>query len=498
MNYHFPSLSLTGKTLILGMGETGVAAAQWCLQQGAGELRLADTRVGLAASHNLKQRFPDRIELVEGDAALQPEVLEQVVRIVISPGLSPLQAGIRELLALAHTQSIQVMNEVELFALALRDLAGQGYTPKVIGITGTNGKTTVTQLTRHMLNACDRDVVVAGNISPATLSVLAQRMQAGSLPQVWVLELSSFQLHWLRSLEFHAATVLNLSQDHSDWHGSMEAYQADKARIYTSAQTWVVNRDDSNRAALVADFTSSNVRSFGLNTPLLGGDMGLQGVGPLQFLAYALAESLHAEAQRQPAHQIDNLLEVSSLRLHGQHNLSNALAALALAHSVCADWDALLSALSTYEGEPHRMQWLRSCQGVGYINDSKGTNVGATVAALTGLQQPVVLIAGGVGKGQDFTPLAEALNKTSVRGVVVLGQDAARIQQVLNAADFPVVKVATLTEAVTQAAELAQAGDVVLLSPACASLDMFANYQERGQCFAQCVEALALQAGEVV
>jgi len=494
-------------TLILGLGETGVAAARWCLR-GGDALRVVDTRPeppGLAAlreAANVTCHFGE---------PLAAALLDGITRIVVSPGLAPNEPPVADFLAEAQARHIAVINEVELFALALAELReSRQYAPKILAVTGTNGKTTVTALTRHLLAACGIHARAAGNISPAATAALLDALNKDDLPDVWVLELSSFQLMFLHTLRPDAAVVLNVSQDHLDWHGGMANYAAAKAQIFARAQVHIVNRDDPQVAAMVERLNAPSVRSFGRSAPPLVGDMGLDGDGGMLWLTACepdtLDEPVAAKTRRKTAQQqillrhpgrALRMMPVDALPLRGLHNAENAQAALLLARALDLPWHALLPGLRDYAGEPHRMALVRNIQGVDFINDSKGTNVGATVAALqSGSDGKTVLIAGGLGKGQDFSPLAAPVAEHA-RAVVLIGQDAELIAQALAGTGVAIEHAGTLQAAVERAHALAEPGDTVLLSPACASMDMFQHYADRGQVFADAVNALALEQGEV-
>jgi len=509
MNGEHASPSGAARVLILGLGESGCAAARWCARGGAA-LRLADTRAepgGLDALRRDLAAAP--VEYRLGASAFDAGLLEGVDQVVLSPGLPPAQPPLSGLLEQARAAGIEVVGEIELFARALAELArSQEYEPRILAVTGTNGKTTVTALARHLVEAAGLSVRAAGNIGPAALAALMDALDAQSLPQVWVLELSSFQLATTRSLRADAAAVLNVTQDHLDWHGDMAGYAAAKAGIYAGARIAVVNRDDPLVAAMVESLDARRVRSFGRDLPALVGDMGLDhshGVGWL-----AAAEPLDFEEtetppprRRKPAPpppratgRTVRLMPADALRIRGLHNALNAQAALLLARSLDLGWGPLLRAVGDYAGEPHRMAFVRSIGSVDFIDDSKGTNVGATVAGLEGLGRKVVLIAGGLGKGQDFSPLAAAAARHA-RAVLLIGQDGAEIGRALEGAGVSGEAAASLEDAVDRALDLAQPGDAVLLSPACASMDMFRNYAHRGQAFARAVEEAALQRGEV-
>lgn len=478
------STSNNGYTLILGLGETGMAAAQWYLQQLL-PIRVADTRVTTQAQvEALKQQYPvAALEVVLGPEAVDVSVLDGVQTLVISPGLAVTDPTIDALLHEAASRNIRVLSEVELFAQALHDLAQQGYQPKLCAVTGTNGKTTVVQMLKHMAVDAGYSVVAAGNISPAALTALMQSLQTDSLPDIWVIELSSFQLLHTYSLPVLAGVVLNLSQDHLDWHGSMSAYQQAKAQLFSMSEIAVVNRDDAATQQLALGH--KQVCSFGLSPPVTLHDFGVEDYQGQEWISALLTTTTQY------------LFPTAALAVAGRHNVSNALAALTLATLLGVEPASLYSTLRSYTGEPHRCQFVRNVSGIDFINDSKGTNVGATVAAIDGLHRPLVLIVGGVAKGQDFAPLAAALTRNVCRGVVLIGRDAAYIAQSLQQVGVPLCTVSDLPQAVQKAFSLALAGDVVVLSPACASLDMFKNYIERGNQFIEAVTDLALDQGEV-
>jgi len=485
--------------LILGLGESGVAAARWSARQGA-RLRVADTRAepgGLAALQDALAQA--EVEYRLGcDTSFDVALLDGVDQVVISPGLAPEGAPAGDLLREAKARGIEVIGEIELFARALAELAEtREYRPRVLAVTGTNGKTTVTALTRDLLEASGLSVLAAGNISPAALTALMGALDADDLPQAWVLELSSFQLETSYTLMADAAVVLNVTQDHLDWHGGMDAYARAKARLLKMARIAIVNRDDPYTVDMVPSLDAMPVRSFGRDVPALVGDMGLElGQGVAWLVAAEPVDFDEPVAPVRPKGRMSRLMPVDALRIRGIHNALNALAALQLARCLDLGWGAMLRTLREYAGEPHRAAFVRNIGGVDYINDSKGTNVGATVAALEGLGQPVVLIAGGLGKGQDFSPLIPGVSRHA-RAVLLIGQDGPEIGRVLAATGVDCIAVDSLRDAVRRAADLAQPGDAVLLSPACASMDMFRNYPHRGQVFVEEVEDLARDRGEV-
>ena len=502
----FPSMMTDRLILIMGLGETGMAAARWCAHQGA-SLRIVDTRSHPAGLDALKADLAGaRVEYRLGETQPGAGLLEGVGQVVLSPGLCPRDEPVKQFLSLAAAAEIEVVGEIELFARALADMATQGYTPRVLAITGTNGKTTVTAMTRHLLDRCGMTAVAAGNISPAALSALMAALDAGQLPQAWVLELSSFQLESTFSLVPDAAVVLNISQDHLDWHGNMASYVAAKARLLRMAKVAVVNRDDADVVSMVASLDDTGVRSFGRGAPELTADLGLSaehGVNwlcvsePVDFdLPVSAPRRKAAAAPVRGSGRLNRLMPVDALRIRGMHNALNALAALALARVLDLGWADLLHGLRDYGGEPNRTEFVRNVAGVDFINDSKGTNVGATVAALEGLGQMVVLIAGGLGKGQDFSVLAPVV-RTYASGVVLIGQDGPVIGQALASTGVRIEPADSMGDAVRKAMAMAEPGQAVLLSPACASMDMFRNYAHRAQAFIEAVNDLALDFGEV-
>jgi UDP-N-acetylmuramoylalanine--D-glutamate ligase len=519
--------------LVLGLGASGLAMARWCVRQGA-RVTVADTREAPPQLARLQLELPQtqfragpfEASLIEG----------QDIRAVFrSPGLSP------DMLApvwqAAQAIGLSVGGELDLFAAALRQLQAQrGYAPKVLAITGTNGKTTTTALTGQLVAHAGKTVAVAGNIGPSLLDTLSAHIDAGTLPEVWVLELSSFQLDGVSGFEPSAATVLNLSQDHLDWHGSMPAYAAAKARIFGSKALLVLNRDDpavmamlpgtagpSQGARAPAGGSAANAVAsvgepkpparvklqkpqwreyvtFGLGMPQRPGDFGIETVNGMAWLVRAAEadETVKRRKDEEVVLHIQRLMPVEAMRLRGRHNATNALAALALASAVGGTMASMLHGLRDYAGEPHRVTPVAVVHDVEYFDDSKGTNVGATVAALTGLgaERKLVLIAGGDGKGQDFSPLADPV-RSHARAVVLIGRDAPRIRAALEGTGVALLDADSMQAAVELAAAQAQTGDAVLMSPACASFDMFDNYGHRAQVFCDAVQGLARDAGVV-
>lgn len=489
--------------LVLGLGESGLAIARWCARHGC-RLRIADTR---EAPPNLAALQAEGIDAEFVGGAFTPALLDGGVEIVgLSPGLSPLEPALAALVAAANERGIAVWGELEFFAQALRALGTSGYQPKVLAITGTNGKTTTTSLTGLLCQRSGKKVAVAGNISPAMLDRLASAIDETALPDVWVLELSSFQLETARTFAPDAAAILNITQDHLDWHGSFDAYAQAKGRIFGATTTRVLNRDDAAvmkfaPAAGAAD--APRTVTFGLNEPTQDGDYGLSRDNGIAWLVEAVDRDAPDEAttrrrKRDAAHTPDiaqkRLMPADALRIRGLHNAANALAAFALARAIDLPAAPLLHALREYRGEAHRVEVIATIDDVDYVDDSKGTNVGATVAALDGLAQKTVLIAGGDGKGQDFAPLVAPVARWC-RAVMLIGRDAPALRDTLAETGVPLADHATLEGAVHAAAELAEPGDAVLLSPACASLDMFRNYAHRAEVFRAAVDAIAIDKG---
>ncbi len=460
-------MKLAGKhVLVLGLGESGLASACWCARNGA-RVRVADTRAAPPFLGELRRRVATA-DFRSGDFAKTGDksLLDGIDLLVLSPGLSP------GMLLVIHARAagIPVVGEIELFAWALDALGVRGQT-QVIAITGTNGKTTTTALTGHLCRAAGRRTGVAGNISPAALTALMACQDEGKLPEIWVLELSSFQLETLETLNAEAATVLNISDDHLDRYIDLDDYAAAKARVFQGDGAQVLNRDDARVKRMA--ISGRRIISFGLDAPGDIGDFGLR------------------ENRGEPWLVLGDrfLLPVSALPIAGLHNAANAMAALALCAGIGLDPVALLPALREFRGLPHRVERVAEIDGVAWYDDSKGTNVGATVAALTGMGRKVVLILGGDGKGQNFSPLKEAVARHA-RAVVLIGRDGPLIGRSIEGCGIPVASAADLPEAVRKSAAAARRGDAVLLSPACASFDMFRNYEHRAQVFVEAVRRL--------
>ena len=451
------------RILILGLGASGLAMARWCVRCGAEDVTVADTREAPPQLAVLQSELPG-VRFVAGafDASLvQGRGLHAIYR---SPGLAP-DTVAPVFTAAAAEEGIATGGELSLFSMALAALReSHGYAPAVLAITGTNGKTTVTSLTGLLVECAGRSVAVAGNIGPTLLDTLGRHLDADTLPQAWVLELSSFQLDGATGFEPTAATVLNITQDHLDWHGDMQAYARAKARIFGQSGLMVLNRED----AAVMDMLPPPVRvklqkpqlrahvTFGADMPQRPGDFGIETVNGMAWLVRAQESDETAKRTRSHAEEdlhIQRLMPADALRIRGRHNAVNALAALALAHAAGCPFAPMLYALREYRGEPHRVEPLGRVNEVEYFDDSKGTNVGATVAALGGLgaDRRVVVILGGDGKGQDFSPLAMPVSRY-VRAAVLIGRDAPQIRAALRDAGVPLIDAPTLPEAVRLAA----------------------------------------------
>ena len=502
-------MNYTGKHfLVMGLGESGLAMAQWLHRCGA-TLRVADTRQEPERLAQLRTLVPE-VEFVGGadQGQFHVSLLDGIDVVAVSPGLMP-QRELANILPATAEKNIPVWGEIELFAQALVALKEErAYAPKVIAITGTNGKTTVTSLTGLLCRRAGQTVQVAGNISPAALDCLREAMDAEQLPQVWVLELSSFQLHTTISLQADVATVLNVTQDHLDWHGDMQAYADDKARIFGNETIRVLNRDDAWTMQMASPL--STVVTFGIDEASQPDCFGLTDENGMRWLSVAIVDEEQQQPKRRKKNELveievitKKLMPVDALHIRGQHNAVNALAALALCRAIGLSFAQLLHGLREYRGEPHRVELITTIGGTEYYDDSKGTNVGATVAALKGLgagrenaEPHLILIAGGDGKGQDFSPLADPVAKYA-RSVFLIGKDAGAIRTALEGTGVTLTDCATLEVAAEQAAAAARSGDAVLLSPACASLDMFRNYAHRAQVFVDTVREIALARGEV-
>ena len=446
------------RVLVLGLGETGVSTLRWLNTQGA-RLSVADTSETPPGIEVLKAELP-QVKIHTG--AFTANMFSEVDLIVASPGVPLSEPEIQA----AIKRGVSVVGDVELFAQY------RPTTAKVIAITGANGKTTVTTLVGEMCKAAGLKTIMAGNIGLAVLDTLSMET-----PDVYVLELSSFQLETTSTLQVDAATMLNLSEDHMDRYASLQDYAIAKARIFYNAKLQVLNRDDA-WSMMMARPKLAQV-TFGLSDDASDeSSYGLKQVDGNTWLCEGENE----------------LINLQDLKIVGLHNAANALAAVALCRAIGVDYAHIIQTLYNFKGLPHRVEWVANIDDVDYYDDSKGTNVGATCAAIAGLYkdgfpQKVVLIAGGEGKGQDFSPLADAVTENT-RAVVLIGRDAPLIEAALLKTNVPLYQAIDLPEAVNIAKKLAQTGDAVLLSPACASFDMFKNYVHRAEVFVSAVARL--------
>ena len=470
MNYD--SLQLSGKKiLVLGLGDTGLSCARWLAARGA-QVSVADSREAPPHARRLAELLP-LVPLYAGpfdDARLRAAEL-----LVVSPGVPLAEPAV----ARAIAAGIEAVGDVELFARAIRALNAQRAESsnssgpmRMLAITGSNGKSTVTAMCGDMCRMAGLATCVAGNIGLPVLDALAEIEQGMTpAPQVWVLELSSFQLETTSSLNADAATVLNLSEDHMDRYPDMDAYAAAKARIYSGNGVQVVNRDDPRSLAMA--LPGRHVVSFGLDRCPRDENFGL--------------------CEDELCLGGDMLMPLSALPVAGLHNAANALAALALTRALGLPMEALLRGLVHFKGLPHRVEKVAEIDGVTWYDDSKGTNVGATEAALYGMgSRKAVVILGGDGKGQDFGPLKAAV-EANARAVLLIGRDARLIAAAIAGSGVETQRAASLQEAVEAAQRLAHPGDAVLLSPACASFDMFRNYIHRAEVFIDAVNKLAAE-----
>ena len=442
--------------VVLGLGVTGLSAARWAARRGA-RVRVADTRASPPGAPRLAAELP-RVPIATG--AFTDETLAGADLVVISPGLAKDQP----LIAAAVARGAELVGDVELFAQALP--RGQ----KLVAITGSNGKTTVSALTGELLRATGLSVAVIGNIGEPVLDALAPHEQGEPWPDVFVVELSSFQLETTTSLKPSVATVLNVTENHLDRYAGIDAYAAAKARVFSGGGEQVLNRDDPRSLAMRVP--GRTVQTFGAGIPQAEDEWGLVTAHGAPWLARGGAL----------------LFAAADLSLVGRHNALNALAALALASTLAKVDARMLAALAQFRGLPHRMERVAEIADVLFVNDSKATTVAATRAALDGVGRPTVLIAGGDGKGQSFEPLRDGV-EAHCRAVILLGRDAPEIAAALSGVKAAVEAAPTLEAAVARAIARARAGDVVLLSPACASLDMFRDYVERGERFRAAVAA---------
>jgi UDP-N-acetylmuramoylalanine--D-glutamate ligase len=517
-------LEYAGRTvLVVGLGESGSAMARWLSFKGA-SVRLADTRQSPPGLEQLKENIAaldndlgHTTQLSVTLGAFNESLLEGVDVVAWSPGLS-IEIGDSGILYQSILgRGITVIGELDLFAQAIADLGvASSYFPKVIAVTGTNGKTTTVRLVNHLCEAAGKTVIAAGNISPSLLDALFAAMQSNTLPEVWAIELSSFQLALTKTFSPSVATILNFSQNHLDWHATEQSYDLAKRKVMgadtalnavplnlANAQTVTTRVINRGQPMQLHETAPGIVLSFGTDQPSQVGEFGLVRDGGLMWLAQGLNEDgaplpiapprLGAKRARKPTIPqeivIKRLMPADALKIRGRHNQLNALAALALCTSVGIPMAAMLHGLRTFSGEPHRCQLVRILNDIEYYNDSKATTIAATVAALSGLDKPSVLIAGGKGKGQDFSALAHAVREHA-KAVLLIGVDAPLLEAALLGTGVELMHCSNLDDAVEKAYNKVRPGEVVLLSPACASLDMFANYEERGHAFVAAVEAL--------
>jgi UDP-N-acetylmuramoylalanine--D-glutamate ligase len=496
--------------LVLGLGLSGLAMARWCARSGA-RVTVADTRSDPPQLATLKRELP-QARFIAGpfDAVLvQAPDLRALFR---SPGLTPLELS--AVTDAAKARGITLAGELSLFSMALAELqATRDYKPKVLAVTGTNGKTTVTALTAQLVRHSAKTVAIAGNIGPTLLDTLTTQLDADALPEVWVLELSSFQLDGEAAFEPSAAALLNITQDHLDWHGSMQHYSRAKANIFGQRALLVLNREDPAVMHLLPEPPPQPARarlqrtpvrqhiSFGADRPTRPGDFGMEEVNGMLWLVRAMDADQAGRKRHSSAQElhIQRLMPADALRIRGRHNAVNALAALALSQAAGCALGPSLYGLRDYRGEPHRLESVAIVNEVEYFDDSKGTNVGATVAALSGLgvERRLVVILGGEGKDQDFSPLAPVISRYA-RAAVLIGRAAPQLRAVLEPTGVTLRDAGSMAQAVEQSSELAKPGDAVLLSPACASFDMFDNYEHRARAFVAAVKDLAHACGIVL
>lgn len=438
--------------IVVGLGKSGMSLVRFLANRGV-SFAVADTRENPPELAALRREHP-QVDVRCGE--LDVEFLCRADELYVSPGLALATPALQQ----AAARGVKLSGDIELFARYAK--------APIIAITGSNAKSTVTTLVGEMAAAAGKRVAVGGNLGTPALDLLNDDIE------LYVMELSSFQLETTDQLGAEVATVLNISEDHMDRYSGLPAYHLAKHRVFRGARQVVVNRQDVLTRPLIGE--GLPCWTFGLNKPDFHG-FGLREENGEKYLAF----------------QFDNLMPVRELKIRGAHNQSNALAALALGHAVGLPMESMLNSLRSFGGLEHRCQWLRELEGVSYYDDSKATNVGAALAAIEGLGADIpgklVLIAGGDGKGADFSGLRAPV-AANCRAVVLIGRDAELIAKALGD-DVALIRVATLDEAVQRCAEIAQAGDAVLLSPACASFDMFKNYEERGRLFAQAVGDLS-------
>ena len=450
------------RVLVLGLGDTGLSAVRWLKRKGA-VVRVADSRVAPPHASLLQKAFPD-VQIDTG--CFKESSFQNIDLIVSSPGIPVSEPMIVQ----AHSSGIPVVGDVELFAQAVNRKAS-----KIIAITGSNGKSTVTSMVGVMCKKAGLNTVMAGNIGLPVLDALLEvensAKEGKTEPDVYVLELSSFQLETTSSLNADAAAVLNVSEDHLDRYTGMQQYADSKAKIFQGSGVQILNREDSYCNSMT--IPGRTVKTFGMGEPQSEDEYGL----------------INKEGSLWLAQDGQALMSVKELPVAGMHNAANALAALALCRSIGLPFEWLLQGLKEFSGLPHRVEWVLEIGNVNFYDDSKGTNVGATEAALNGMTEKVVLIAGGDGKGQDFSPLKAAV-ANHARAVVLIGRDGDKIKSAISGCDVPVLRAESMDEAVRLSFTQAKAGDAVMLSPACASFDMFRNYEHRAHEFVRAAKEL--------
>ncbi len=438
--------------IVVGLGKSGMSLVRFLARQGI-RFAVADTRANPPELAAIRAQYPE-VEVRCGELGV--EFLCRADELYVSPGLALATPALQA----AAARGVKLLGDIELFARHAK--------APIVAITGSNAKSTVTTLVGEMAVAAGKRVAVGGNLGTPALDLLSDDVE------LYVVELSSFQLETTDQLNAEVATVLNISEDHMDRYSGLPAYHLAKHRIFRGARQVVVNRQDGLSRPLIGENTPC--WTFGLNKP--------------DFKGFGLVEE---QGEKHLAFQFETLMPARELKVRGAHNQANALAALALGHAVGLPFEPMLQALREFTGLAHRCQWLRERDGVSYYDDSKATNVGAALAAIEGLGADIagklVLVAGGDGKGADFSALRAPV-AAHCRAVILLGRDAPLLADVLADTGVPLIRVTSLDESVAKAAELAQSGDAVLLSPACASLDMFKNFEERGRLFAQAVGGL--------
>ncbi|MDR1276798.1 MAG: UDP-N-acetylmuramoyl-L-alanine--D-glutamate ligase [Candidatus Accumulibacter sp.] len=457
-------MELKGKrVLVAGLGESGLAMAKWLAREGA-DLVVADSRAAPPNADALRAAIPG-VELRAADFS-DATAFDGVELIAVSPGI-PVGFQAIAPIASARARGVPIVSEIELFAWGRRRYAPSS---RVIAITGSNGKTTTTALSAHLLVSAGVPARACGNISPSALDALMNALdekRPSTFPRVWVIELSSFQLETTQTLNADAGAILNITEDHLDRYDGMAAYAAAKERVFLGSASQILNRGDARCAAIARECPSAI--TFGLDAPTRDADYGIRS-----------GKIVRGE---------EELIALDELSITGLHNAANAMAALALCNAIGVENRQVLPGLSNFTGLPHRVEWICEVGGVSYYDDSKGTNVGATLAAIEGLGKKMAVILGGEGKGQDFSPLRDAL-ALHARAVALIGRDAGIIDAAIQGCGVPVKYCADLEAAVSWCATQTRPGDAVLLSPACASFDMFRNYAHRSEVFVSAARKL--------